>query len=460
MAATEQLVIKPRKFWRGLKLGPPNPVAARPIEDMPAPKRLFVPLKQHCGALCETRVAAGDKVKMGQVLGESSDPLAAPVHAPVSGEVVSLEELPDPMGEMTLTVIIDNDEADEWLEAPAPDQDFEQKDALAMIKAVRQAGVVEAVTGRPVHTMLYPAERSEEHKFLVGASGRKPVQVFIVNALDADPALACNRAVLMTQPEELGLGADLVKKIVGVRNTVIAAADDSGKSAPQVQGLNPMTIKNRYPVAWPEMLTTAVTGREVPLPDGEPQDVGVLVMDANAVLGLLEAIRSGRPQIERIITVSGPEITTRNLRVRLGAPIKDVIEFAGGSLDKAAKVVAGGLMDGAALYSERTPVTKQTRALTVLGPDGLVTYSEHLCIKCGRCVEVCPVRLLPNVITNFCEFGLFPEAEEAELFKCIECGCCAYVCPAKRPLVQYIVHGKAEIAALREAEAAALREEQ
>ena len=215
MAASEQLVVKPRKFWRGLKLGPPNPVAARPIEDMPVSKRLFVPLKQHCGALCETRVAAGDKVKIGQVLGESSDPLAAPIHAPVSGEVVSVEEHPDPMGQTTLTVTIENDEADEWVEAPAPDPDYEQKDALAMIKAVRQAGVVEAGTGRPVHTMLNPAERSEEYKFLVGTSGQKPVQVFIVNALDADPALACNRAVLMTQPEELGLGVNLVKKIVG-----------------------------------------------------------------------------------------------------------------------------------------------------------------------------------------------------------------------------------------------------
>ena len=456
MAKSGEELIKPKKFRRGVDLGSVHAVAAQPIEEMPAPNRLFVPLKQHRGSYCLPKVQAGDRVLIGQILGESSDPEAAPVHAPVSGEVASVTDHVDPFGQKIPAVTIENDRAEEWTQEPAQDPRFMKKKISVMIRAIRESGLVEARTGRPVYSMLAPPERPKSYIFLVGIPMLKPVQLIIVNALDPEPTMVVNRRLLLEETGALNEGLKLIKKIVGVQEAVLALSDDLGEPA-HILGdlvgddLKPIRFKNRYPTACSEILTTTVTGREVPWPGGEPRDVGVIVLDVEIILGLLDAVRIGRPQIDRVVTVLGPEMTPRNLRVRIGTPLKDLISFAGGSFDDAAKVIIGGLMDGSAQYSDLTPVTKQTRAVHILSSDNLVTFNEQLCFKCGRCVGVCPMRLQPNVITNYCEFGFFTEAAEADLFKCIECGCCAYVCPAQRPLVHYIKHGKAEVTAMRTA---------
>ncbi len=456
MATSEQEVIKPKRFRRGLCLGPPHAVNGQSIEEMPLPERLFVPLKQHRGAWCQPKVAVGDRVLLGQVIGENTDPESAPVHSPVSGKVTAIGDHVDAYGQAVPTVTIENDGLDEWFKAPVEDPGFMDKKISAMIRAVRESGVVKAYGGRPVYAMLAPPERPKAYIFLVGIPVVKPVELLLVNAMDPEPIQAVNRRLLLDEPEALAAGAALIKKIVGARQAMVAVDEDVSEAGPALSvlansGVSSVRLRNRYPVARQELLTTAVTGRELPWPDGDPRDVGVLVFDAGSVMAILDAVRSGRPQIDRVITVTGPEMTPRNFRVRLGTPIKDVIAFAGGSFDRAGKVVVGCLMDGQAQYSGLVPVTKLTEGVHVLGADELVHFDEQLCIKCGKCVAVCPMRLLPNVITNFCEFGHFNEAVDAELFKCIECGCCAYVCPAKRPLVHYIKHGKAEVTAMRTA---------
>lgn len=456
MAESSETLINPKRFRRGLALGPTHPVAVRQIENMPPPGTVYVPLKQHAGPRCEPKVVAGDRVRMGQILGESADPSAAPIHAPVSGKVTAVREHDDPFGRHVPTVIIENDGKDEWVEAPETDSNVMAKKVSAMMSAVRRSGLVDSRSGKPIISMMAPPERPQSYIFLVGIPVFKPVKVLIVNALDSEPTVVANRRMILDRSDDLLAGMELVKKISGAQQVVLAVGQDLGAGSNAVLSATgniarPLVCENRYPLAVPELLTTAVTGREVPWPGGEPRDAGAMVLDAESVVDILDAVRSNRPKVDRVISVTGREITPRNLRVRLGTPVGDVLEFAGAAFDRAAKVVMGGLMDGPAQYSPLAPVTKQTSAVTILGYGDLVKFDEHICIKCGRCVEVCPIRILPNVITNLCEFGYYAEAADAELFKCIECGCCACVCPAKRPLVQYVKHGKAEVTAMRAA---------
>jgi electron transport complex protein RnfC len=456
MAKSYEQLIQPKPFRRGLDLSHFQAVAAPSIEEMPVPKRVYIPLKQHKGSWCQPKVAVGDQVKMGQVLGESADPESAPVHASVSGEVLSLGDQVDPFGRKVPTVIIENNGQDEWLTPPTANPAYMKKKVSAMIKAVRESGLVQTATGKPINTLLAPPERPRSYIFLVGIPLFRPIELLVASALDCESTVSVNRSLLAAYPGEVHQGIELIKKLVGAKNAVLALEDDfkpppGWLGAVTGDGLEIVSIKNRYPVARPELLTTALTGREVPWPGGDTRDVGVLVLNIKAILGVLEAVRSGRPQIDRVISLRGTEISSRNIKVRLGTPLSDVLAFAGTSFDRAAKVVMGGLMDGSAQYDPRTPVTKQTPAVQILTSRDLVEITEQLCIKCGRCVSVCPMRLLPNVMTNYCEFGRFEDAAEAELFSCIECGCCAYVCPARRPLVHYVKHGKAEVTAMRAA---------
>ena len=442
MASTVvQQLVKPKPFRRGLDLGPPHPVADKPVETLPAPERLYVPVKQHRGAWCESKVQPGDLVKKGQVLAESADLEAAPVHSPVSGKVASVGEHVDPFGRKIPTITIDNDGAEEWVSEPVTNPDYMNMKVSAMFRAIRQSGLVQARTGRPVHSLLAPPERPKAYIFLVGIPIFKPAELFIVNTLDTEPTLAANHRLLSERAGELGDGIGLIQKLTGAKKGIITVNAGGGDLPQSLHdtvkgGIDLMPVQNRYPVAVDELLVTAVTGQEVPWPGGDTRDIGTLVLDLESLMGILDAVKSGRPQLDKIVSVVGPGLEPRNFRVPLGTPIGDVVTAAGGSFEDAAKIVMGGLMEGAAQFASTAPVTKQTRGVAVLQADDLTEITEQLCIKCGRCVSICPMRILPKVTSpTLIEFGFFAEAEAAELDKCIECGCCSYVCPARRPLI-------------------------
>ena len=386
MANDAAKVLSPAKLRRGLDLGALHPAAVQPIVDMPGPERVFIPLKQHKGGWCEPKVVVGDKVKVGQILGESTNPDSAPVHASVSGEVTAVGDHLDPYGRTVPTVTIRNDGADEWETPPEANDDFMEAKLSVMMKAVRLSGVVQGDTGRPVHSMLAPPERPQSYIFLVGIPLIKPVEVLIASMLDREPCLAVNRRLLQERFRDLSLGLKLIKKLVGAKQGLLAVDDEIGVGATAVgeaaeDVFTPVAVRNRYPVAVPELLTTALTGREVPWPDGAPRDVGAMVMDAETILAVLDAVRNRRPQVDRFVTVTGSEMAPKNVRVRLGTPIADLIAFAGGKFERAAKVVVGGLMDGMAQYSGQVPVTKETQGVHLLSDRQLVRFTEQLCIQ-------------------------------------------------------------------------------
>jgi len=192
-------------------------------------------------------------------------------------------------------------------------------------------------------------------------------------------------------------------------------------------------------------LIKAVLEREVPSPYGIPEDIGVSVFGVEAVLAILDAVRKGKPVIDRVITITGAINSPKNLRVRIGTPIKDVIEHCQGASGEVAKVIIGGPMMGLAQYSVEVPVSKETSGIFIQSESELATISNQKCISCGWCVDVCPMNLLPNIISSFCEVNMFKEANDYGLSYCIECGCCAYICPVKIPLVHWIKYGKSQL---------------
>jgi electron transport complex protein RnfC len=310
MAESSEALIKPKRFRRGLALGPTHPVAVRQIEDMPPPGTVYVPLKQHMGPRCEPKVVTGDRVLMGQILGESADPSTAPIHAPVSGKVTAVGDHDDPFGRRVLTVTIENDGLDEWGETHEPDSDFMAKKVSAMMAAVRRSGLVDARSGKPVISLMAPPERPQSYIFLVGIPVFKPIKILIVNALDPEPTMVANRRMVLDRSDDLRAGMELVKKLSGAQQLVLAVGEDLGAGSNAVLSAagdiaRPLVCENRYPLAVPELLTTAVTGREVPWPNGEPRDVGTMVLDAESVVDILDAVRSNRPKVDRVVSVTG-----------------------------------------------------------------------------------------------------------------------------------------------------------
>ena len=432
------------------KLGgvhPPENKISAPIkiEDLPLPKSVFIPVLQHIGSPAVAVVNKGDSVKVGQVIAKSNGFVSTNIHASVSGKVKKVDLAPDTTGYSKTGIFIDV-EGDEWME------EIDRSDALianneidgkTIIQKIQDAGIV-GLGGAtfPTHVKLVPP------------MGMK-ASVLLINGVECEPYLTSDHRLMIEKPDEILTGTQLLMKAVNVEKAVIGIENNKpdaiallAEKVRKFKGIEVIALKVKYPQGGEKQLIKAVTGREVPS-GALPISVGALVSNVGTAFAVYEAIQKNKPLFERIVTVTGKGIAKpSNFRVRIGTPTSDLITAAGGMPETTGKIINGGPMMGRALASPDAPVTKGTSGILLMDEKEAARPGYLECIRCSRCISVCPMGLEPYLLMTLGEKKMFDKAENAKVMDCIECGSCSYTCPSNRPLLDYIRYGKAKVGAI------------
>ena len=408
------------------------------IEPMAPPKQVVLPVSMHIGAPAKPVVKKGDQVFLGQLVAEAGGNVSANIHATVSGTVVDVAPRPHPNGSKVLSVVIENDFQD------TPDPSLHPLDMDAMtqeeiINAIREAGIV----GHGGAT--FPADVKIR-------SGLGKADTLILNGAECEPYITSDHRVMLEQTDDVILGIKILLKALGLQKAKLAVEENKADVFSHVEKLLPADgsielcrLKTKYPQGAEKQLIFALTGREVP--SGKlPADAGCVVFNVDTCATIARKFRPGMNDIRRIVTVSGSAITApKNLEVRVGTSIGEVIEAAGGFKEEPNKILMGGPMMGVAQFDLTAPIFKGTNAILAFCGDEAKGSKTPSCIRCGRCVEACPMRLMPTYIYLYGEKGNLEACEKYDALDCIECGACTYVCPGKLPLVQGIRSAKQRI---------------
>lgn len=418
--------------------------ASKPIRRLPPPARVVIPLHQHTGAPCEPLVKVGDEVKVGQKIGDSSARLTAPVHASVSGKVVGISSHPQSGGRDVLSVIIESDGKETLDEHVEPRTDVDHLSADEIKAVIREAGIV-GLGGAafPTYFKLTPPPG-------------KSFDTVILNGAECEPYLSADHRLMVERPGDIVDGARLLLKATGVNRAYIGIEENKpdaieaiSKAVKGDDRISVVPLKVKYPQGAEKQLIWAILGREVPS-GGLPVDVGVVVNNVGTAAAVRDAVFSGMPLVERVVTVAGSCIAEpQNVVVKVGMLVSDLIEACGGYSAPPAKVIIGGPMMGVAQFTTDIPVTKGTSGVLLLSKDEAAPCEPMPCVRCGKCVEACSMRLMPLWIASYAEAGRFDDAERMNALDCIECGCCSFICPSRRRLVQAIRLAKSEIMARR-----------
>jgi Na+-translocating ferredoxin:NAD+ oxidoreductase subunit C len=415
------------------------------IRQAKLPLQVIIPLIQHIGAPCKPVVKPGDAVKAGTLIAQSEKFISAPIHSSISGVVKTIKKSAHPVLGNCEAVIIESDQKDEkaYNLSACPD-DIENLTPEDIREKTKSAGIV-GMGGAafPTHVKLSPPKD-------------KNLDIFILNGAECEPYLTCDDRMMQEHSHEIIKGMLLIMRAIGVGKGIIAIEDNKPKAiesmSAAIEGLRITSyelrvtkLPTKYPQGGEKQLIKVLTGREVPALK-LPFDVGCVVDNVQTAYAIYEAVYFNKPLFERAVTVTGDAIKEpSNLLVRIGTPVSSLVSECGGIKGKLGKLVIGGPMMGIAQYTEDIPVTKSVSGILLLSQKYSGFKEEQYCIRCGKCKQSCPVKLIPTEIAKAAEYGRFEIATMLNAADCIECGCCSYVCPSNIPLVQLIKYAKRAI---------------
>ncbi len=438
-------------IFKTFKIGGVHPAenkhsAGAAIETLAVPKQVAIPLSQHIGAPAKAVVKKGDMVKVGTLLGESSGFISANIHSSVSGKVAKVDEVIASNGYKKLSVVIKVD-GDEWEESIDRSPEINRAITIEkheIVNKIKEAGIV-GLGGAcfPSHVKyMIPEGKKADH--------------LIINAVECEPYLTADHRIMLERAEEILIGIEIMKKglgitkaLVGIEANKMDAIKHMTELAKNFTGTEITPLKVQYPQGAEKQLIKAAVNREVPS-GALPIEVGCVVNNVGSALAVYEAIQKNKPLFERVITVTGKQVSKpSNFLARIGTPINELLEAAGGIPDDTGKIISGGPMMGGACTNTEAPVAKGTSGLTLLSIKEAKRGEVSNCIRCAKCVNVCPMGLEPQLLEKLSAKGMYEEAETDDITDCIECGSCNYVCPSNRPILDYIRLGKANVMRLK-----------
>ena len=412
----------------------------------PLPAQAVFPLSQHIGAPAKPVVAKGDKVKVGTLIAEAGGFVSAPIYSSVSGTVLKIDTAIDATGYRKPVIVITT-EGDEWEESIDRSDKLERLEdhpeltPEEIVERVKHGGITGmGGAGFPTHVKLCPPPTAK-------------AECVIINAVECEPYITSDYRLMMEHPDEIVVGLQLLMKAakvsrgyIGIEQNKPKAIDLLSEKTANLSGIEVVALKTKYPQGGEKQLVDAVTGRQVPAPPAIPVNVGAIVQNVGTAFAVYQAVMKHKPLFERYTTVSGKRLAhPANFLVRMGTPMSQLIDLCGGMPEGDNKVLAGGPMMGRSLMTTDVPICKGTNAVTILSDDDAKRKPVQPCIRCAKCVSVCPMGLEPYLLAKLSAHKLYDRAEHEDITSCISCGSCQFTCPSHRPLLDNISLGKAAV---------------
>jgi electron transport complex protein RnfC len=416
--------------------------AGKKISALAIPQQVVIPLGQHIGAPAQAVVKKGDVVKVGTLIAKAGGFVSANIHSSVSGKVNKIDNIVDASGYPKPAIFIDV-EGDEWEESIDRTPTLVKECKLSskeIVAKIAECGIV-GMGGAtfPTHIKLSPPPGTT-------------AEVLIINGVECEPYLTADQAIMLERADEILVGISILMKAAGVTKALIGIENNKPDAirhmsglASAYRGIEVVPLKVKYPQGGEKQLIDALIGKQIKS-GALPISAGAIVQNIGTALAVYEAVQKNKPLFERVLTVTGKKLQNpSNLLVRIGTPIKEVINAAGGVPEGTGKIIGGGPMMGKALINSDVPVTKGSSGILLLDEKEAARKPMRDCIRCAKCVQACPMGLNPAFLMKYTKFGMWDKAEEDFIQDCIECGSCSFSCPANRPLLDYIRSGKGKV---------------